>query len=190
MATNRILYINATSSDSSRTNNLAQTLLSCLSGDIKEVRLRDLGLKSLSEEKIQKRMKDIAARDYTDYQEAVDFANADTIVIAAPHYDLSFPSLLKVYIENIYVLGVVTSFAPDGHVIGLCKAKKLFYVATSGGPLETRFGYEYIKALALDYFGIMDCELLAAENLDINPSLAPSILEKAKEDIRTRFKKP
>ena len=189
MATNRILYINATSSDSSRTSDLAQTLLSCLSGDIKEVRLRDLGLKSLDEERIQKRTKDIAARDFADYQEAVDFATADTIVIAAPHYDLSFPSLLKVYIENIYVLGVVTSFSPEGRVIGLCKARKLYYVATSGGPLETRFGYEYIKALAMDYFGIMDCELIAAENLDIDPSLAPSIMEKAKEDIRKRFTK-
>ena len=36
-------------------------------------------------------------------------ANADKIVIAAPFWDMSFPSLLKVYIENIYTIGIVSA---------------------------------------------------------------------------------
>ena len=37
---------------------------------------------------------------------AKDFAKADTIVIAAPFWDLSFPASLKCYIEAINILGI------------------------------------------------------------------------------------
>ena len=37
---------------------------------------------------------------------ASQFQQADEIVIAAPYWDLSFPAILKLYLENIYVTGV------------------------------------------------------------------------------------
>ena len=39
------------------------------------------------------------------FRYAHQFKNADRIVIAAPFWDLSFPALLKVYIENVSVQG-------------------------------------------------------------------------------------
>ena len=42
---------------------------------------------------------------------AKQFAGADTIVIAAPFWDLSFPAILKTYIENIYVTGIVSRYS-------------------------------------------------------------------------------
>ena len=39
---------------------------------------------------------------------------ADTIVIAAPFWDFSFPAALKIYIENIYVTGIVSRYGSDG----------------------------------------------------------------------------
>ena len=52
--------------------------------------------------------------------------NYDIIVIGAPFWDLSFPAILKIFIENIYVTGLVTKFGENGKPVGLCKAKKLY----------------------------------------------------------------
>lgn len=185
----KILYVNATLSHPSRTDSLARTLLSCLGGEVKEHKLDQLSLKHMDEARIAKRYEDIEKGDFRDYPLAKDFAEADVIVIAAPHYDMSFPSLLKVYIENIYVLGLVTRFDENGRSIGLCKAKALYYVATSGGPMETRFGYEYVKTLATECFGIPKCALYVAERLDMVGSDAEAILEEAKQRIQEDFKK-
>ena len=37
------------------------------------------------------------------------------IVIAAPYWDLSFPAVLKTYLEQINVLGVTFDYSDDGH---------------------------------------------------------------------------
>ena len=96
----KILYVNATLSHPSRTDSLARTLLSCLGGEVKEHKLDQLSLTHMDEARIAKRYEDIEKGDFRDYPLAKDFAEADVIVIAAPHYDMSFPSLLKVYIEK------------------------------------------------------------------------------------------
>ena len=44
--------------------------------------------------------------DHPRFRYAHRFAAADKIVIAAPFWDLSFPALLKVYIENLCVDGI------------------------------------------------------------------------------------
>ena len=186
MATDRILYINACVRERSRTDELARALLSRLEGDVEELRLKDADLHSLSEEDILRRDNAIAKGDYAEYGLAKQFASADILVIAAPNYDLSFPSLLKVYLENIYVMGVVTRFTEEGRPEGLCRAKKLYYVATSGGKMDTRFGYDYVRALATEAFGIAKCELIYADMLDVFPEKAHAILEEAKAKIRKR----
>lgn len=48
--------------------------------------------------------------DHPRFRYAHRFAAADKIVIAAPFWDLSFPALLKVYIENLCVDGITFSF--------------------------------------------------------------------------------
>ena len=71
---------------------------------------------------------------------AKQFALADAIVIAAPYWDLMFPSVLKVYLENITVCGVTFYYSDKGMPQSLCKAKSLYYVTTSGGPIFKNFG--------------------------------------------------
>lgn len=63
-------------------------------------------------------------------------------------------------------------------------AKKLYYVTTAGGPLDERFGYGYIKTLALDYFGIKETSLIKAEMLDILGNDSEKILKEAILDIK------
>ena len=88
-------------------------------------------------------------------------------MIAAPFWDLSFPAILKLYIENIYITGIVSEYTENGMPHGLCKAKKLYYVTTAGGPYNPDFSYGYIKSLVTDYFGIKDTELVMQDMLDV-----------------------
>ena len=113
------------------------------------------------------------------FRYARQFAAADRIVIAAPLWDLSFPAQLKVYLENIYVTGIVTKYSEAGEPVGLCRANELYHVTTSGGPFDGRFGYDYWKTIAQDCFGIPTVKLLEAENLDIVGADAEKIVDDA-----------
>ena len=113
---------------------------------------------------------------------AGQFANADEIVIAAPYWDLSFPAILKAYLEQITVAGITFEYA-DGRPRGLCKAKHLTYVTTSGGPILDDFGYEYVKALAQKFYGIPQTKAYRAMNLDVNRIAAEDVLTKAEISV-------
>ena len=110
---------------------------------------------------------------------AKQFAAADTIVISAPYWDLSFPAVLKNYIENIYVTGIVSAYGEDGMPVGLCRATKLYYVTTAGGPYDSTYSYGYIESLAKNFFGIPETALVKAEMLDIAGNNAEEILAQA-----------
>ena len=100
-----ILYINSCVRDESRTNRIAQTLLQKLGGDYVELNLEEEQLQPLSKSTLEYRTQLIGEGDYTSpiFRYAKQFAEADTIVIAAPFWDFSFPAALKIYIENIYL---------------------------------------------------------------------------------------
>lgn len=163
-----ILYINSCVRSDSRTDWIAKKLLDTL-GDYTEVKLDESNLLPLNEERLNYRNDLIEMRDYDNsiFDYAKQFSVADTIVISAPFWDMSFPTLLKTYIENIYITGIVSKYGENGAPIGLCKAKKLYYVATAGGEFDGRFSYDYISNLAKSYFGISETQLIVAENLDI-----------------------
>ena len=94
-----ILFINACVRKESRTLRLAQQLIKTLDGEINEVRLEEIKFPKVDEEFINRRDALKKAGKYDDplFSLGKDFANADTIVIAAPYYDLSFPAMLKQY---------------------------------------------------------------------------------------------
>ena len=174
------LLINCCPRDASRTERLTRALLKTLGG-YEELRLYDEPLHPLGRADIEKRDKLLAEKKYDDemFRYARQFAAADRIVITAPFWDLSFPAQLKVYLENIYVTGIVTKYSEAGKPVGLCRASALYYVTTSGGPFDGRFGYDYWKAVAQDCFGIPTVKLLKAENLDIEGADAEKIVDDA-----------
>lgn len=182
-----VLFINSCVRAGSRTKYLADVLLKRLDQPVQEVTLMREALPTLTEADID--LRGAAARDgsFTDpvFQPARQFAAADTVVIAAPFWDLSFPALLKRYIESVCVNGITFRYSPEGVPVGMCRAKKLFYVTTSGGPIiNSGFGYGYIKTLAQTMFGIPECVCFSAENLDIRGSDENEILESAARKIR------
>ena len=172
------LYINCCVREESRTERLAQAVLQKLGGDFTELNLYNENLKPLDGEMLNKRTALIEQGDYSDpmFDYAKQFASADTIVIAAPYWDLSFPASLKTYIENIYVTGIVSAYNESGLPVGLCKATELYYVTTAGGPYDPTYSYGYIESLAKYFFGIPETHLVKAEMLDIIGNNAEEIL--------------
>ena len=175
-----ILFINACVRENSRTFVLAQTVLENLSGEVTEVNLNDENIPQLNRELLKKRENLISSGNKNDpmFCYARQFAEADEIVIAAPFWDLSFPALLKTYIERITVSGITFQYIGDTPH-GLCKAKRLTYITTSGGSIFVDFGYEYIKALAKNFYGIPETKAYRAMNLDINMITVDDLLTKA-----------
>ncbi len=180
----KILFINACVRPISRTYELAKTVLSRLEGEVEELRLIDEELPPLSNALLEKR-DDLMAADELEHpmlRYARQFAEADTIVIAAPYWDLIFPATVRLYFEHICVTGLTFRYSPEGFPISLCKAKRMIYVTTAGGPIFANFGYDYCKAVCEGYFGIRDCVCVKAEGLDIDGADVEAIMAKAKEE--------
>ena len=181
-----VLYINASVRKESRTDKIARAVLQKLGGEYTEIFLPDENLQPLSEEKLNKRTELIAKGDYSDYMfnYAKQFASADKIVISAPFWDLSFPALLKLYIENIYAVGIVSEYEADGTPRGLCKAQELIYVTTAGGAYVPDYSFGYIKSLAENCFGIPKTTLIKAQMLDVMGFNADDIVSETIENIK------
>ena len=165
-----ILYINACVRRDSRTERLAEALLQKLDGEVQQLRLENIPFEVSDEAFLDKRDQLIeeGAFDHEMFTLARQFAAADTIVIAAPYWDLSFPATLKQYMEKVTVNGITFEYTPEGIPKGLCKAQKLYYVETAGGDyVPDEFGFGYIQALAAGYYGINDAQLIKATGLDI-----------------------
>ena len=178
----KILLINACVRPGSRTRQLTQALLEKLEGTVEEVRLNDIGLTALDSRGIETREHAKQNQDFSDpiFDLAKQFAAADRIVVAAPYWDLMFPGILKLYLENITVADVTFRYASNGRPESLCRAKVLDYVTTSGGYIgQNDFGFSYISALARDFFGIQRIRRYTAEGLDIFGADPDDILRKA-----------
>ena len=175
-----ILFINACVRKESRTLVLAKDVLSKMQGDITEVNLEKENLAPLNCQSLAERERLLNAGEVEApmLRYAKQFAQADEIVIAAPFWDLSFPSILKIYMEQIMVAGITFEYR-NGCPTGLCKAKRLVYVTTAGGEIFCDFGYAYIKAIANNFFGIQDTIAYRATNLDVQGISANALLKEA-----------
>lgn len=175
-----ILYINCCVRSDSRTDRLARALLDKM-GEYTELYLPNEDIQPLSKEMLEKRTKLLEQQSYDDpmLRYARQFAEADKIVISAPFWDMSFPSLLKVYIENIYAVGIVTRFSAEGFPVGMCKADELIYVTTAGGRYIPDFSFDYIRGLAENCFGIGKTRLVMAEMLDVEGADTEKIITDA-----------
>jgi FMN-dependent NADH-azoreductase len=150
---------------------------------------RDFSIHLYKEELLPLCNQDIKKRALHDisgeeFEYARQFSKADVIVIAAPFWDLSFPAVLKLYFENITVSGITFEYSEKGFPISKCNAKKLYYITTSGGYIgNNNFGFEYVKALAENLFGINDISFYSAEGLDIFGADVKGIMDDSKNKI-------
>lgn len=178
------LFINTCVREDSRTLRLARHLLTHIDDTVTELELGTMGLSPLTRERLAERDRALAEGDFDAdiLKYARQFAAADAVVIAAPFWDLSIPTLLKCYIENITAAGVTFDYAENGYR-GLCNIKKLWFVTTSGGPRTPDFGYSYISTLAKEFYGIPETVCYAAECLDIMGADVEGILAETIKEI-------
>lgn len=184
----KILFINACIRPQSRTLLLAQEVLKKLDGEIEEVNLCNENIRPLDWVQLKQRDDFISQKNFSApiFKYANQFAKADEIVIAAPCWDLAFPSILRVYLEHVTITGLTFQYSPEGIPTGLCNANRIIYVTTSGGPFGNQpQGYNYIKDLANVFYGIPNILCFKAENLDIKGVDVNSIIQKAIKEIET-----
>ena len=187
-----VLLVNACVRAQSRTLRLAKRLLAHLDGQVSELDLEREALRPLTAETLSQREalleKGELSAPMLRYARA--FAAADEIVIAAPYWDLAFPASVKTFLEHITVTGVTFSYGPDGRPVGHCRAKRLFYVMTAGGPiLEPNHGYAYVRDLAAIFYGIPETHLFSAELLDVDGVDAEERVRAAEAEIDEFFRK-
>ena len=124
-------------------------------------------------------------REHPRFRYAHQIADADLVIIAAPFWDLSFPALLKIYIENCSVDGI-TFMSDETGLHGLCKADNLVYVTTRGGIYkDSNWAQDvtYLKCIQ-EFFGFKDFKYIAADGMDINEDMKNHSLEQAKQQAR------
>ena len=92
-----ILYINACPRTDSRTDKIAKAYLKKIGKPYKELKLTELNLQPLNNNSLEKRTNLLVNNMYDDemFKYSNEFSNASNIVIAAPFWDYSFPSILK-----------------------------------------------------------------------------------------------
>ena len=128
--------------------------------------------------------KDDPKRDHPILKYAYQFLEADKYIISAPFWNLSFPAILKAYIDYITQAGITFKYTEEGPK-GTCQGNKALYVVTRGGnylsePLSNlEMGERYLRVL-LNFLGIEDLTTLSADGMDIIGNDPDKILEDAK----------
>ncbi len=194
----KLLFVDCCIRKESRTKELAQSFLQHVSSDyeIIHLELSKMSLHALINEHFEERQHylELGQLDHPRFNLAHQIAQVDEVLIAAPFWDLSFPSLLKVYIENCCVDGITFKSTADG-IKGLCQANNIIYLTTRGGFYTDSImeqALPYIKHIG-QFFGINQFHYVAADGMDIVGFDSKASLENAKSEAillaKTLFEK-
>ena len=125
--------------------------------------------------------KDEESKNNSILKYAYQFADADKYIIAAPMWNLSFPAILKAYIDYVSVSGITFKYTAEGPV-GLLNNKKAVHIVSRGGGYDNspyEMGDRYLRTI-LGFFGINNIETIAIDNLDV---IGVNVEEKVEEGI-------
>lgn len=109
---------------------------------------------------------------------------ADTLVIGAPIYNFSVPTGLRAWIDLVARAGLTFQYTEAGPK-GLLEGKRAIIAVASGGTKvgsEIDFATTYLTHV-LGFIGITDVEIIAADQMALNPDLALSDASAAIERI-------
>jgi len=131
--------------------------------------------------------------DRSDEEQAkVEYANeliselqdADLVVIGAPMYNFSIPSVLNAWFDHVARAGVTFKYTENGSV-GLLGNKKVVVIATMGGVHEigkTDHLRPYLKTM-LGFLGLTNVEVVTAQGLNMGSELREANILSAKSRI-------
>ena len=174
----------------SRTRALAEAFLSAFreshpGAEVETVTLEALDLKPFLPAALNQRdeLASVGAFGAPVFDLARQFQAADKIVAAAPFWDMSFPAVMRTYIEYISANGLCYHYEAGG-CHGDCRADRLAYLTTSGDfERPESLGVLYWKQLS-KMFGVPRFDYVFAGGLDVDPAKAPELLEAACEQAR------
>jgi FMN-dependent NADH-azoreductase len=123
-------------------------------------------------------------------QLADQFVAADTIIFAAPMWNFGYPPMVKAYMDAaMMVAGKTFNYSPNGP-IALLKdlGKKAIILEASGSHLTGTPNEAYTHASnhlkgILNFVGIMDVQLVAAEGVSQFPDKKNAIISAALEKV-------
>lgn len=164
----KLIFIDSCMREESRTKRIATPIIAELSKryEVERIALEGASYPAVDSKTLQDRNNGIVPEHFVDLAKKV--AAADRIVIAAPFWDMSFPAILKMFIENLSLFGV-TFNTDDKTCYGLCRCQKLLYITTRGMNISTGDPLEqatpYLKALSF-LWGLGEIVTISAQNLD------------------------
>lgn len=164
----KLIFIDSCMREESRTKRIATPIIVELSKryEVERIALEGASYPAVDSKTLQDRNNGIVPEHFVDLAKKV--AAADRIVIAAPFWDMSFPAILKLFIENLSLFGV-TFNTDDKTCYGLCRCQKLLYITTRGMNISTGDPLEqatpYLKALSF-LWGLGEIVTISAQNLD------------------------
>lgn len=173
----KLVYIDSCIRDeNSRTKKIASALIEELKKkyEISTFTLNDLNLEIVKKDVLNKRLNN----NIPDYvlKWANTIKNADRVVIAAPFWDMSIPSALKVFIELCSIINI-TFNSNNETCYGNCKSEKLLYITTRGMNISTKDpldqGTSYLEALST-LWGLGEVKVVACKNMDY---VSPKVVE-------------
>ena len=176
--------------EESRTRRLMEAFLGAVPEDceVERLVLTEENLAPLTGDFFAQRQRLLENRDYSHprFRYAKQFAQADLVVIAAPFWDLAFPALLKIYIEQVSLDGI-TFGANETGLVGLCRGTDMVFLTARGGfytgdALE--MGSRYLDALHT-FFGIGRYHCIAADGMDVAGFDGEASLRAACEEAKT-----
>lgn len=193
----KVLFVNCcVRGEASRTLRLCRAALEQIQETLEDVSIEELTLDKeeilpLNGQRLAQRheLEEKGEFDAPSFRYARQFAAADLVVIGAPYWEYQFPALLRCYLEQISVCGLTFAYTEDGRPKGLCRADRLFYITTSGGPILNRnCGFDYIKTLCGDMLGFTQMDWAAAECLDVWGEDVEGRLCQAEDELRAKIK--
>lgn len=128
----------------------------------------------------RERLVEEGSLDHPRFYYARQLAQADVAVFAAPMWELSFPAILKIYLENVSVRGLTFNVDADG-TFGACRGSRLVFLTTRGERYDTsdlEQGSRYLEAMS-QFFGFKEYRCIAADGLDIPGADPKTILADA-----------
>ena len=176
--------------EESRTRRLMEAFLGAVPEDceVERLVLTEENLAPLTGDFFAQRQRLLEDHDYSHprFRYAKQFAQADLVVIAAPFWDLAFPALLKIYIEQVSLDGI-TFGANETGLVGLCRGTDMVFLTARGGfytgdALE--MGSRYLDALHT-FFGIGRYHCIAADGMDVAGFDGEASLRAACEEAKT-----
>lgn len=184
-----LLFVNACLREGSRTDRLARAWLEGHANgcEVEELSLSQVHLTPLDaggENAIADYRQAVASGMYTHpmFTFAKQFAQADEVLIAAPFWNYGIPAKLHAYLELVCSQGVTFDIGASGEYVSLCRAQRLTFVVTAGGPRpddadDHAFGY--VRTLAQRFWHIPQIDLVAAWGIDAPGANVDQLLAEA-----------